>query len=90
MDIKIKELTQKQKKKADRIIDFLLKLKKEGVYPIVIDGGGGSGIEFVRCKDMQAFGDIILSSDYEYKKKITEFIYSPHETNEVTIDFIVP
>ena len=90
MDIKIKELTKEQKKKADRIIEFLLKLKKDGVHPIVIDGGGGSGIEFVRCKDMQEFGDIVLSDDIEYKKKLDEFIYSPHKTNEVTIDYIIP
>lgn len=90
MDIKIKELTKEQKKKADRIIEFLLKLKKDGVYPVVIDGGGGSGIEFVRCEDMQEFGDIVLSNDIEYKEKIAQFIYSPHKTNEVTIDYIVP
>ena len=88
--MEIKELTKKQKKKADRIIDILLKLKKDGVHPLIIDGGGGSGIEFVRCNDMQEYGDLILTNNIELRKNIDQFIYSPLKTNEVTVDYLVP
>ena len=88
--MEIKELTKKQKKNADRIIDILLKLKKDGVHPLIIDGGGGSGIEFVRCNDMQQYGDLILTNNIELRKNIDQFIYSPLKTNEVTVDYLVP
>lgn len=90
MNIKVKELTKEQKKKADRIIELLRQLKRNGVHPVVIDGGGGSGIDFVRCDDMQEFGNIVLSSDIECGQELGEFIYSPNKNYEVTIDYIVP
>ena len=90
MDIRIKELTKEQKKKADKIIELLRELKKAGVDPIVIDGGGGGGIDFVRCKDMQEFGNLVLSSDIECRQELDEFIYSPYKNYEVSIDSLVP
>ena len=86
----IKELTKEQKKKADKIIELLRELKKAGVHPVVIDGGGGSGIDFVRCNDMQEFGDIVLSNDIERRQELDEYIYSPIKNYEVVIDYIVP
>lgn len=88
--MKVKELTKGQKKKANKIIELLRELKQDGVHPVVIDGGGGSGIDFVRCNDMQEFGDIILSSDIERRQELDEFIYSPNKNYEVTLDYIVP
>ena len=92
MDIKINELSKQQKQKADKIIELLLELKKVNVHPVVIDGGGGSGLNFVRCpaKDMWEFGEIILSSDQERRKEVEGFIYTPDKSWEVTIDNIVP
>ena len=43
----LKELTPSQKEKAEKITSLILELQKSGVYPLIIDGGGGSGIEFM-------------------------------------------
>lgn len=92
MDIKISKLSKQQKQKADKIIELLLELEKVNVHPVVIDGGGGSGLNFVRCpaKDMWEFGEIILSRDEERHKEVEEFIYTPDKSCEVTIDYIAP
>lgn len=92
MNIKICKLSKEQKQKADKIIRLLLELKKGGVHPVVIDGGGGGGLSFVRCpaKDMWEFGEIILSGDHERRKEVEELIYIPDKSWEVTIDNIVP
>ena len=52
MNIKhnIKHLTKTQKRKADKIIKLLSELRKDSVFPLVIDGGGGDGLSFIRCK----------------------------------------
>ena len=79
VDIGIKELTELQKKKADKITQLIIELKKSGVYPIIIDGGGGSSIEFVRCKDMMKFGEIILDGEQEERNELSDYIYSPEK-----------
>ncbi len=90
VDIGIKELTELQKRKADKITQLLIELKKSGVYPIVIDGGGGSGIEFVRCKDMMKFGEIILDGEQEERNELRDYIYSPEKYYQYSVDYIVP
>ena len=90
IDIDIKELTKLQKQKADKITQLIIELKKSGVYPIVIDGGGGSGIEFVRCKDMKKFGEIILDGEQEERNELRDYIYSPEKYYEYSVDYMTP
>ncbi len=90
VDIDIKKLTKLQKRKADKITQLIMELEKSGVYPIIIDGGGGSGIEFVRCKDMTKFADIILYGEREEKNELRDYIYSPEKYYEYSVDYIVP
>lgn len=90
IDLNIKELTKIQKEKADKITQLILELKKSGVYPVIIDGGGGSGIEFVRCGDMMKFGEIILDGSQEERNELMEYIYSPEKYYEYSVDCIVP
>lgn len=91
-NIGIKELTAEQKKKADHIVSLLRELKNSGVHPIVIDGGGGSGLQFVRCKkeDLWEFGEIVLSSDIEARRELDYYIYTPEKSCDVVIDTLVP
>lgn len=85
----LKPLTEKQENKCDKIISLLLELKKEGVHPIIIDGGGGSGLEFIRCSksEMVDIGDELLDTRGD---EIRDYIYTPNRTWEVTVDYLVP
>lgn len=85
----LKPLTEKQEVKCDKIISLLLELKKEGVHPIVIDGGGGSGLEFIRCSksELVDIGDELLDTRSD---EIRDYIYTPNKTWEVTVDYLVP
>ena len=85
----LKPLTEKQEDKCDKIISLLLELKKEGVHPIVIDGGGGSGLEFIRCSksELVDIGDELLDTRSD---EIRDYIYTPNRTWEVTVDYLVP
>lgn len=85
---KVKELTDKQKKKCDKIIKLLAELHKESVFPLVIDGGGGDGLSFIRAKkqDMWEIGEKILNSPSLYDDEI----YKPKNSCRYTIDYLVP
>lgn len=86
----LKPLTEAQEKKCDKVIALLRELKKSGVHPIVIDGGGGAGINFIRCSrsDLVSIGDEILDSGYN--SEFDEYIYTPTKSWEVKVDYIVP
>lgn len=90
--MELKELTNKQKEKADKVISLLIELKKMGVHPIVLDGGGGSGLEFIRCsiEDKWEIGEILLGSDFDKISEIKDVIYTPDGYHKVNIDYIVP
>lgn len=85
---KVKELTDEQKKKCDKIIKLLAELHKESVFPLVIDGGGGDGLSFIRAKkqDMWEIGEEILNDSFAYRDEI----YKPHDSYKYTIDCLVP
>ena len=85
----LKELTPSQKEKADKITSLMLELKKSGVHPLIIDGGGGSGIEFIRCSvdDKYSIGEEILNNP---SSEVTSFIYSPNNFYKYTVDVLVP
>lgn len=85
----LKPLTEKQESKCDKIITMLLELKKEGVHPIIIDGGGGSGLEFIRCSksELVDIGDELLDRRND---EIRDYIYTPNGTWKVTVDCLVP
>lgn len=85
---KVRELTDEQKKKCDKIIKLLAELRKESVFPLVIDGGGGDGLSFIRAKkqDMREIGEEILKSPYSYEDEI----YKPKNSCLYTIDYLVP
>lgn len=88
----LKCLTKSQQKKADKITELLLELKKSGVHPIVIDGGGGDGIQFVRCsvKDLIDVGDLILNGFSNDRIELENYIYSPNGYYKYNIDYLVP
>lgn len=88
----LKHLTEKQKQKAEKITKLLLELKSQGVHPIVIDGGGGDGIQFIRCSksELQDIGEELLGPSSELKSEIESFIYSPDDYYKITIDYMVP
>lgn len=88
MTKKVRELTNEQKKKCDKIIKLLAELHKESVFPLVIDGGGGDGLSFIRAKkqDLWEIGEEILKSPSLYNDEI----YKPHESFKYTIDYLVP
>ena len=90
--MELKELTNKQKEKADKIIELLIELKKSGVHPLVLDGGGGSGLEFIRCsmEDKWEIGEILLGHDFDKIDEIKDVIYTPKNYGRVNIDYIVP
>lgn len=87
----LKPLTEAQEKKCDNVIALLRELKKSGVHPIVIDGGGGAGINFIRCSksDLVSIGEEILDNGGFYSE-FGEYIYTPTKSWEVTVDYIVP
>jgi len=88
----MKYLTKEQERKADKIVELLRELKKSGVHPLIIDGGGGAGISFVRCPkdEFNELADIILGSDFDKRSEVEEYIYEPNKTWEVPIETLVP
>lgn len=87
----MKYLTKEQERKADKIVELLRELKKSGVHPVILDGGGGAGISFVRCSndEFNEFANIILDADFDKRCEIEEYIYEPHKTWEVPIDTLI-
>lgn len=87
----LKCLTKSQQKKADKITELLLELKKSGVHPIVIDGGGGDGIQFVRCsvKDLINVKDLILNGFSNDRIELENYIYRPNGYYKYNIDYLV-
>jgi hypothetical protein len=87
--MKVKYLTQTQKKKVDKIDLLLTQLRKEGVYPYIF-GGGGSNLVFIRHADEDAdqICDILLSPGDNYKeyKKIKEREYEAQESYKNVIE----
>lgn len=88
----MKYLTKKQERKADKIVELLRELKKSGVYPLIIDGGGGAGLSFVRCSkdEFNEVANIILDSSSERGNEVRDYIYNPNKTWEVSIETLVP
>lgn len=85
----LKELTPSQKEKAEKITSLMLELKKSGVHPIIIDGGGGSGIEFIRCSVDERYdiGEEVLNNP---NSDVTYHIYSPKNYYKYNVDVLVP
>lgn len=85
----LKYLTKSQEEKTEMITKLLLELKKSGVHPIIIDGGGGNGIQFIRCSkdDLSTVGDLILDGNI---KDVDDYIYSPKDYYKYTVDYLVP
>ena len=85
----LKELTPSQMEKCEKITRLILELKRSGVHPIVIDGGGGNGMQFIRCSLFEKvdIGEDILNGDYS---DIKEFIYSPDNYYKYSVDYLVP
>ena len=91
--IRLKKLTKKQRSIADRVVKLLIELEKQGVHPIIIDGGGGDGLSFVRCpdEDMFDFGSAITEEGPYIRTEITEqFVYSPENTFNAAVSVFVP
>ena len=88
----LKPLTEGQMKKCDKITSLLLELKRSGVHPIVIDGGGGNGLQFVRCSqsEMWDVGEILLDGDREEIQELNALIYGHDKYWEYKVDCIVP
>lgn len=87
----MKYLTKEQERKADKIVELLRELKKSGVHPLIIDGGGGAGLSFVRCskEELNELADIILDSDFDKRQEVEEYIYDPDKTWEVIVETLV-
>lgn len=85
----LKELTPSQKEKAEKITQLILELQKSGVYPLIIDGGGGSGLEFIRCSKEERFliGEELLNHP---NSEVSYFIYSPKNFYNYNVDVLVP
>ena len=88
----LKMLTPKQVEKCETICNLLYELKKQNVYPLILDGGGGSGLEFIRCNksDFNEIADVLLDGNFSIVKEVNEYIYTPKNSNKVYIDYLVP
>lgn len=92
----IKELTKSQMAIADEIDRLLLKLYKAGVRPLLIDGGGGNGLRFVRCSGQAVdvvenaflYNDLIRIGDEQFKTE--DFVYDPANSFKYKIIIINP
>ena len=77
--MKIRKLTQAQKKKVDKIDALLTQLRKEGVYPYCIVGAVNAGLEFIRSNDEDRWdiGEAILepSENEDLYDEITDKKY---------------
>ena len=85
-------LTPKQIEKCETICNLLYELKKQNVFPLIVDGGGGSGLEFIRCNktDFNDIADVLLSGNFSLIKEINECIYTPENSNKVNVEYLVP
>lgn len=85
-------LTPKQVEKCEKICNLLYELKKQNVYPLILDGGGGSGLEFIRCNksDFNEIADVLLDGNFSIVKEVNEYIYTPKNSNKVYIEYLVP
>ena len=88
----MKELTKSQQKKADKIVQLLLELQKENVWPVVIDGGGGSGLEFYSCSksNRNDVENIFLDYDFEKLQLVKDYLYTPNKTWNAPIPTVIP
>ena len=88
----LKNLTPKQEQLADSITKSILELKKQGVHTIIVDGGGGSGLQFVRCSksDLNDLGTILLEGSKDDIQVANEFIYGPDGYWKYAVDYLVP
>lgn len=92
----IKELTKSQIAIVDEIDRLLLKLYKAGVRPILVDGGGGNGLRFVRCSGQAVYAvenaflynDLIRIGDEQFKTD--DFVYNPANSYKYKITTINP
>lgn len=76
--MKIKHLTQAQKKKVDKIDTLLTQLRKEGVYPFMC-GGRGSNLFFIRTDDTDEAAEMILSQSQYYYEEYDDLFYKTYE-----------
>lgn len=93
---KIAELTNSQIGMVDEIDRLLLKLYKAGVKPIIVDGGGGNGLRFIRCSndalddvcDAILYNEDIHIGDDVYK--VDDFVYNPKNSYKYVVTHLVP
>ena len=89
----MKKLTKKQQAMADKAVNLLKKLYEEGVWTMVIDGGGGrEGLTFWRpTEDENFYAYEIVSRVNEDKcDEFREKSYTPSESIGLPIDTICP
>ena len=88
--VKVKKLTKKQQKKADKIVNLLDELRQEDVHPFMLDGGGGAGLSFIRHKrkDGWEVGEILLDIYHPQHEEILDEFYTPELSNHNKIDAI--
>lgn len=88
----LKELTPAQEAKCDKIIELLSDLKRCGVHPLIIDGGGGSGLQFIRCNrdDCNSIFEEIINNPHFNNTEESEYIYTPPGSWNNIIETLVP
>ncbi|MBP5724035.1 MAG: hypothetical protein J6X18_10750 [Bacteroidales bacterium] len=89
----MKKLTKKQKQLADKAIAILSKLYEEGVWAMVIDGGGGrEGLTFWRPTDEEnCYAYEIVAHQHELSDEFwNEKSYTPSKSIGLPIDTICP
>lgn len=88
----MKKLKKAQKKKADKIVMLLLELQEEDVWPVVIDGGGGDGLQFYSCKkdNTNNVEESMLNQSSDRTQIIKEYVYAPNNTIMAKIPTIIP
>ena len=89
--MKIKNLTQSQKKKVEKIDALLTQLREEGVYPYTF-GGGGSCLVFLRHdkEDTDEICDLYLAPHENYKEyeKLIDKEYIAENSRDNIIEII--
>ena len=89
----MKKLTKRQKHLADKAVQILQTLYEQGVWAMIIDGGGGnSGLTFWRPTEEETFYayEIVSNVLPEKKEEFEEKSYTPNDSNGLPIDVIVP
>lgn len=92
LGFEMKELTKSQQKKADKIVQLLLELQKEKVWPVVIDGGGGDGLQFYCCSksNRDNVENTFLGCDFEKTNLVRDYLYTPDKTWYAPIPTVIP